>query len=590
LARARFTLYYQATPEIQAALPIDMAAGQTRTAIDFVVPSEAVVDQPFAAVAEVFKSSNRPALRVGPPNRGLVAGSVVGPDEEPLAYAQVAIAGFLQTPTQPSVVHAASDGTFLISGVPTGYYQIIASKAGYLPSRPGLLGSEPAHIFIDSAAPSVKVRLRLKRWSIVTGQINDSDGEPIAGAHLELLQLRYEDGRRQYIQSSMSATTDDTGSYRIYGVNTGTYILRASTPDMPGYIPTFLPGTPLVGEAQELRVGDGETLGNVDLLMERGRTVNIRGRLVAPDQTVGSGSTVTMTPAYGQRVATGVSVRGLMQRDGTFGFQNVGTGEYVIQAYKTRDNFWSQGQFGSTRVSVRSEDINDVVVQMSNGTHVSGSVTFHTSDAAPSVVPADVEIIAVYADVDVPPPPRSVRASRARIERNGTFQIAGLTGIIRLEVTRVPSGWSVRDIRVGDTDITDSVLDLRRSAYERVSGVVISLTNQLTSLAGRVTSRGRSNIGRTAYVIAFSEDSSHWYESSRFVRVTQAPASTGRYRFDGLPPGAYYTLAVDALPADGIDAWRNPTYLETCIRSASRVTLQEGDVTTQNLDIVADLP
>ena len=583
-ARTRHARYYPTADSARDALPLTLSAGDARTTVDFVVPSQQTDEQPLSALSEVFTSPGAPALHFHQENPGVVTGSVVGPDHEPLAYAQVVIMGVLQTRTQPRVIRAASDGTFVMSGVPRGYYQLRASKVGYLPSAPES-GAEPSLVFIDNRARAAAVLIRLKRWSVLSGQVTDGDGDPMAGVRVQLLQLRYERARRQYVPASLSAQTDDTGAYRIYGVRAGSYIVRATPTQLPGYVPTFLPGTSLPSDAREVRLSDGETMRDVDMSMERGRTVNIRGRIVDPNGAVALGNAVTLVAATTTRVALGVTVPGRVQPNGTFEFQNVVPGDYVIHAYNSRRTFWSEGQFGAVRVVVRDADIDDLLLYMRSGTVVSGTVNFETTGRPPKDAPSGLQVVAVPTDMDMFP---VANWARARIERDGTFQMVVLDGPRRLEVTEVPSGWSVKDIRLGNTDISDRVLDLRPST-QSISGVVVTLTNQITTLSGRVTSRDPSTNRRTAYVLAFSEDPSRWYDRSRFVRMATAPSLTGRYRFDGLPPGRYHTVAVPALPTHGDEAWRDPIFLEGCFARSSRVTLREGETrSAHDLDLVAD--
>ena len=64
--------------------------------------------------------------------------------------------------------------------------------------------------------------------------------------------------------------------------------------------------------------------------------------------------------------------------------------------------------------------------------------------------------------------------------------------------------------------------------------------------------------------------------------MTARPDQTGKYRLRGLPPGEYYITTVD--PAEQGE-WFEPTYLDEHRVGASRLTLGDGDVKTQDFKI-----
>jgi hypothetical protein len=51
----------------------------------------------------------------------------------------------------------------------------------------------------------------------------------------------------------------------------------------------------------------------------------------------------------------------------------------------------------------------------------------------------------------------------------------------------------------------------------------------------------------------------------------------GRFRTEGMPPGEYLAIAVEATATiRGGDQWQDPDYLETLVAQARRMTLPEG--------------
>src|SRR5262249_44642453 len=141
-----------------------------------------------------------------------------------------------------------------------GTYRIAASKSGYAPLNPSDVVLPPLPML--GAGPSIKLGEDQKRADVdvtlahlasVSGFVFDEIGEPIQGATIQLLRVRFERGRRRLVPAGNARSTDDRGHYRIFDVEAGQYLVAASvgalmvfagsTTDLPGYAPTYFPGT-----------------------------------------------------------------------------------------------------------------------------------------------------------------------------------------------------------------------------------------------------------------------------------------------------------------------------------------------------------
>jgi hypothetical protein len=108
----------------------------------------------------------------------------------------------------------------------------------------------------------------------------------------------------------------------------------------------------------------------------------------------------------------------------------------------------------------------------------------------------------------------------------------------------------------------------------------VTYTDKPTDLTGVLKEPG----GRPAtdyYILVFSSDRRYWTPGSRRVRMTR-PGTDGSYSVKGLPPGEYYLAA----PADlETGEWNDPVLLEELVRSSARITLRDGEKTTQDFRI-----
>src|SRR5262249_55986608 len=166
-------------------------------------------------------------------------------------------------------------------------------------------------------------------------------------------------------------------------------------------------------------------------------------------------------------------------RDGTFEFPNVAPGEYVVQVQKGRSQPSVEGEFASQIVTVNGTDVDDLVLQTSTGSQVSGRVTF--GGGGPPR-PGAIELSPVASDLDLAP--RSGTAS-AEIHPDWTFEMAGITGPRRLRLVRAPRGWMLKAILLNGTDITDSPL-VFGTGEQSLRDLDVVLTSRVTTVAGSV--------------------------------------------------------------------------------------------------------
>ena len=119
---------------------------------------------------------------------------------------------------------------------------------------------------IDLAAAEIRDRIdvTMARWGTLSGRVTDEYGDPVQGAGVQLLHVRYDAGQRQLVPAdAVMAVTDDLGRYRLHSLTPGQYMVSAtvgpvSLEDLPGYTRSYYPGTPNPGEGQFVSVGLSE--------------------------------------------------------------------------------------------------------------------------------------------------------------------------------------------------------------------------------------------------------------------------------------------------------------------------------------------
>jgi hypothetical protein len=479
---------------------------------------------------------------------------------------------------RPSLIKTTFDGRFEFGALAPGRYRVFVSKSGYLPLMDG------GRVTNAIAGPSITLgagevydhlEIALTRFGTMTGRVLDEYGAPVMGARVQALRVRYQGGRRKLVAADLpDRSTDDFGSFRLYGLTAGAYIVSAfigdvSSADVSGYARTYFPGVAASTDAQFVSVDPGQDVVGLDVPLARVPTARIAGRWIDSQGQPGGGA-LTLMPAWRTSAAPAEATGARIGRDGTFEFRNVPPGDYVIHASRGRLNPWTEGEFGTLPIAVSGQDVNDLVLQTSAGSYLGGQISFDTLDRTKTPTPSALEIVAMPVDADRSP---TGGWASARILPDWRFEMRGLSGPRRLVVNRLPAGWMLQEVRVGGADATDRPLDFGR-VDQSLANVEITLTDRVSELSGGVSDENNRPIA-DAHVVVFAADRDRWFEGSRFVRDAISSAQGG-YSIAGLPFGSYYVTTVPPVMAEGSESWQDPTFLTTLISRAAPVTISEG--------------
>src|SRR5262252_671444 len=131
-----------------------------------------------------------------PPPPCAVTGRVVtAADGTPLKSSRLAL--IPEHRTRDSQVYAAvsdSSGRFIIKDVPAGRYQFLATHTGYVDQYYRSNEADAGVILALQAGQEVKdILFRMKLAAVITGHVNDEDGEPMSLVQVFALRRPTED-------------------------------------------------------------------------------------------------------------------------------------------------------------------------------------------------------------------------------------------------------------------------------------------------------------------------------------------------------------------------------------------------------------
>jgi protocatechuate 3,4-dioxygenase beta subunit len=587
---------------------------------------------PLAAQVTILPAGPGEPMQIPAPGRelktgtGVIKGRLLTADSgAPVRRAQVRISG---AETLPKMSTTDNDGRYEFTGLPAGRYTISATKSGYVTVNYGQTRPFESGKPIELADKQQidRADIVMPRGSVISGRIVDEFGDPIADVAVSALRSTWSNGRRRLQATGRTATTNDLGQYRIYGLPPGEYFVSATVrggqemmvaemamaasirvmpgapgapgADVPrsGYAPTYYPGTASGGQAQKISIAIGQEAQSTDFGLIPVRLVSVKGTVIGSNGNPLSG--VIVSPAARNAAESGfmsILPSGRTDQNGNFTIVGIAPGEYVLNARSTMTftSTSSEGnrtvfttrmmsgdgpggdaaqEFGSVPLSVAGDDISNVMIVTSKGTTASGRVTWE-GGAKPTV--NMLRITAASTDGDNP---LSMLGGSSSVTADGTFEIKGLAGHRIFRVANVPAGWFLKAIKAGGQDITDTGLEIRTS--DPLTNLEVILTNKGTEINGAVK---QGNDPATDYtVVIFSDDPQKWAVAMPRHIASARPNQEGRFQVKNLPAGGYYAVALEYIPQGD---WFDPEVLDRLKTKASRFSIDEGGVETLDLPL-----
>ncbi len=578
---------------------------------------------------------------------GVVRGRVLTADSIAVKGVTVQLTAIDGGGTSRSAVTDAN-GRYEMTGVSAGRFRLRASKTGFAPVEFGQTRAmqQGRTITVADGQRVLGIDVKMPRASVVTGTLVDAWGEPVENARMQVWQSRFADGRTTLspVTGVLARRTDDRGYYRLYGLLHGTYYVAASIDSArprpgPGGaqgadgLRVYYPGTPVVAEAATVQVDVNQDAAGVDMVFRTARPAQIRGRAM---DSMGQ-------PARG-RAVLGVSERAgalalplqtaAVDSDGSFEFDNVSPGDYVVQVISgamgplsapgagrvggTAGGGRAAGQGGGGRggggdgggrggnrpagpgggqprasgpsiarefgvqfVSVTEGDVASVTVETAPGSRLTGQIVLEGDVATEQ--PGSFAFAAYPADRDSTPL-NGTRSRRAVVQEDGTFEMTDVFGAVRFAAARAPDGWWLKSVNVAGVNAVEDPAVFSRSDSTS-DGVTVVFASGAAGISGRVVDDRRQPASEFS-VVVFSSDPNRWFSQSPYVALA-TPSQEGTFSASALPPAEYYVAAVDRIDGGSdFGDWQNPDVLSVLASRARRITVRQGQQISTELRLI----
>lgn len=562
-------------------------------------------------------------ITTDPPKTGaVVAGAVTNAQtNEPVRKATVRLlpTGGAQRQNRPPVVvgtdlgmdqdeplRATSDneGKFKIENVPAGRYAILAERTGFVRTqgagggggrRAGgaTAGSSATTLTVADGETLKNVSIKLTPQAVVTGRILDEDGDPAENIMVQVMRYAYPQGRKSLVPAGGSQT-NDLGEFRLSGLNPGRYYLAA----MPGgfrgfgrgarraeaqFTTTFFPGATDAAAAVALDLGPGQEMRDVDIKLRKTAVFIVSGKIAGGGSSNGRDTLVML---QGRGSVFTPPVPGQVKGD-VFEIRNVPPGSYTLFINQMSGGGdrrpppivgpqgtgvvgglgRSAGLQGRLPIDVGNRDIDNLIVPLSGGSTITGTVKLAGVGAAAPAAGLRIQLLPAESGL-------AFFAGNPRLQPDGTFTLSDVpAGLYRLQVNGLDTGQYLQAARFGGDDVLENGLN-------NVTGgtLEITLATGAAEVSGTVLGPDGQPLGNAIVVLMPKDEKPNRTDLVKNSSTDQK----GGFRFTGVVPGEYRLFAWDEIDNG---AWLDPEIRKPFESQSKSVSLKAS--AKENLQIKA---
>jgi protocatechuate 3,4-dioxygenase beta subunit len=530
---------------------------------------------------------------------GTVLSKVTG---EPLKKVGVELTSLSSTGQQGKTLEAITDanGQFLIEHVRPGRFNLSVSREGYLRQEYGQQEGATSGAILTLAAGEKMTDLifRLQKTAVITGRVVDEDGEPMVRVSVEVLRRRMVDGSPKFSPMGIE-TTDDQGTYRIFGLPPGKYFVRvtpsgndhtmvmvgggdqdeeeSTPPPKSEYPETYYPGTTDPARAAAIDVKAGDEIPRIDFSItprDAAKKFRVRGHVTDTLAVPAQGFIQIMAiPRNGDDLnLSGRFMAQPNQKTGNFELDQVPPGAYIVEAMLLGTG---KPHTAEQDVEVTTADVDSVSLAITAGAEIPGRVTFEGSDAG-AASSGNVTVSAFPERRGAP----FAGVAQATLKPDGSFVLSEVgDGRYVIRIYSKCLECYLKSASATGVDLIAQGLTISGgTGPNEIDLVYSSNTGKLT---GTVTDADGLPLPG-AYVTLVKDTGPREADSEPKDGTTD---QYGKFEISGIPPGRYKALAWAKPDADS-DSYNDPDFVKPFADKLESIEVDAGSTVTLQIKAI----
>jgi hypothetical protein len=504
------------------------------------------------------------------PTTGTIKGRIVAADGQPLINANV-LAQSMTIPPTAKPTRVDFDGRFVFDDLQAASYIIYATAPGYIDEATSLGDASqwPRHLLGSN------VRITMIRGGVITGLVTNAKGEPIVGVPVHATLTNGAPSMTSFFTGAGNSETDDRGSYRIYGLLPGQYIVNAGGNSQFGQftasgfdmdVATYYPSATR-DTAVPVSVRSGDETAGIDIRYKGAEGHSISGTLlgmIEASAPVG-GITIFLAPA-GSSSLLALELASAQDPRRGFSFNGVADGDYDLFASFLASQ--TDGALvGTRRVTVRGGDVTGVELHLAPLAFIKGIVTLDPIKAEDKCDKRGSQVIEVTPGLSRDEPKKMGSQTMISMlagglgaqNQKGEFALRNLEAArYRLEIKLPTESWYVRAINLpgaaarAPQPTGNSALPVAANANlnnwqgvvtvksgEQIKDVSIMVGQDAAGMSGRLETDGAAiREGTRVHLVPVDRE-----QANNILRYSETVVkSDGRLSLTNIAPGRYFIL------------------------------------------------
>jgi hypothetical protein len=479
-------------------------------------------------------------------------------------------------------------GRFRFADVEAGRYRLAVEKNGFLDGAYGANRpeGEGSILKVSAGEKTPDLVLQIFPAASISGRVLDADGDPMANSAVTIF-TRAHRGATTRDESRETANTNRSGEYHFNGLTPGTYYLSASGDDTWGLgrrripldssgkvtkvrdLKTFYPSGLSFAEAQSVTVESGQEQAGIDIRLQRGATVSVKGRIAG----FGNNTQKYYVSASVEAAPEWTSEAGTMLPNGEFIFDALPPGTHRLTLLENGANGLRRA--GRTDVTLSDQDVTGVVLTPMKPARVRVRVVMEGEEDKPLTTGSVVLSAAQESGEDA-------GVFSAFQPQDGNFVVGDVpSGKYRVWFNNDGKAY-LKSVQSGGKSLDPRAVEVSEDA---ALDLLMTFSKNMASVAGEIEGTPEKGDGPMEAVLVPLEvvtdaSSGGWDADDRWEPLDQ----TGHFSDENVRPGKYLAFGVQGIDRE---LWTSADFVKAMRAEGTELEVAERAHASVHLKVIA---